>query len=148
MKHFLISMFLLGALAAPGICAAQHSQDFGDYVVHYNAFNTNLIPPQVATSYGITRSSSRALLNVTVLKKVLDTPGTPTSAVVTANATNLSGQLREISMREVKDSEGAVYYLGEFPIHHLETYRFEISVTVEEEKQPLMVRFKQEFFTE
>ena len=109
---------------------------------------TNLITPQVATGYGITRSSSRALLNVTVLKKLLDTPGTPASAVVTASATNLNGQLREISMREVRDSEGAIYYLGEFPIHHLETYRFEVSVTVEGEKEPLMVRFKQEFYTE
>jgi len=51
------------------LALAQQSQDFGEYVVHYNALNTNLITPQVAQAYGIRRSSSRALLNITVLKK-------------------------------------------------------------------------------
>jgi hypothetical protein len=148
MKQLLISVFLLGTLAVPGLSMAQQSRDFGNYVVHYNALNTNLIPPQVAQGYGITRSPSRALLNVTVLKKILDTPGTPASAVVSASATNLSGQLREIDMRELKDSEGAIYYIGEFPVNHLETYSFEVSVAVEGEKAPFMLRFNQQFFTE
>ena len=77
MKQLLLTLTLLAALVFSGSTLAQQSQDFGDYVVHYNALNTNLIPPQVAQGYGIKRSSSRALLNVTVLKKVMDTPGTP-----------------------------------------------------------------------
>ncbi len=116
--------------------------------MHYNALNTNLLPPQVAQAYGIVRSPSRALLNVTVLRKVLDTPGTPTSAAVAATATNLTGQLREIEIREIRESEGAVYYIGQFPIHNMETYRFEISVAIQAEPEPLMVRFKQQFYTE
>ena len=40
------ALLLAGFFAAP--LAAQQSQDFGEYVVHYNALNTNLIPPQVA----------------------------------------------------------------------------------------------------
>lgn len=127
---------------------AQQAQDFGDYVVHYNALTTNLIPPQVAQGYGIVRSSSRALLNVTVLRKVMNTPGTPASADVTASATNLTGQMREIEIREIRDSEGAIYYIGEFPVHNLETYRFEINVALEGEQEPLLVRFKQQFYTE
>lgn len=148
MKQLVLSMFLIGALSVATPGKAQQSQDFGDYVVHYNALNTNLIPPQVAQGYGITRSPSRALLNVTVLKKVMDTPGTPASAKVTASATNLSGQLREIDIREIRDSEDAIYYIGEFPVSHLETYRFEVSVAVEGENEPLIVRFKQQFYTE
>jgi hypothetical protein len=76
MSRLLLALTLLPGLIMSGTVAAQQSQDFGHYVVHYNALNTNLIPPQVAQGYGIARSSSRALLNVTVLKKVLDTPGT------------------------------------------------------------------------
>jgi hypothetical protein len=148
MKRLLLALALLYSLVFSGFALAQQSQDFGDYVVHYNALNTNLIPPQVAQAYGITRSSSRALLNVTVLKKVMDTPGTPTSASVKASATNLTGQLREIEIREIKDSEGAIYYIGEFPVHNLETYLFEISVAVEGEPEPLMVGFKHQFYTE
>jgi hypothetical protein len=148
MKQFLITLLLLGTLSFSLTSEAQQAQDFGDYVVHYNALNTNLIPPQVAQSYGIQRSPNRALINITVLKKVMDTPGTPVAAVVTANGTNLTGQTREIKIRKVEDSEGAIYYLGEFPVHNLETYRFTIEVAVEGEDEPLVVKFKQQFYTE
>jgi hypothetical protein len=80
MKQVMSLLLLCGSLGFPARVAAQQSQDFGDYVVHYNALNTNLIPPQVAQGYGITRSPNRALLNVTVMKKVMDTPGTPVQA--------------------------------------------------------------------
>ena len=148
MKRLLLIVILLGTLVFSGVSLAQQSQDFGSYVVHYNTLNTNLIPPQVAQGYGIARSPSRALLNITVLKKVMDTPGTPMSAAVTASATNLTGQLRELEIREIKDSEGAIYYVAEFPVHNLETYRFEITVAITGEQDPLMVRFTQQFYTE
>ena len=148
MKQLFISLLLLGSLSFSLSSDAQQSQDFGEYVVHYNALNTNLIPPQVAQGYGIKRSSSRALLNVAVLKKVMDTPGTPVAASVSANGTNLTGQRRDIEIRKIEDTEGAIYYIGEFPVHNLETYRFNIQVAVEGEEEPLVVKFKQQFFTE
>ena len=148
MKRLRLVITLLGILAFSGVSLAQQSQDFGDYVVHYNTLNTNLIPPQVAQGYGIVRSPSRALLNITVLKKVMDTPGTPVSAAVSASATNLTGQLRELEIREINDSEGAIYYVAEFPVHNLETYRFEVRVAITGEQDPLMVRFTQQFYTE
>ena len=68
--------------------------------------------------------------------------------MVTANGTNLTGQTREIKIRKVEDSEGAIYYLGDFPVHNLETYRFTIEVAVAGEDEPLVVKFKQQFYTE
>ena len=35
------------------------------------------------------------------------------------------------------------YYIGEFPVHNLETYRFNIEVAIEGEDEPLIVKFKQ-----
>jgi hypothetical protein len=148
MKHILSMVFLTAILGFSSQADAQQSQDFGDYVVHYNALNTNFIPPQVAQGYGIKRSSSRALLNLTVLKKVMDNPGTPVSAKVSASGTNLTGQMREIEIRELKDTEGAIYYIGEFPIHNLETYNFTVNVQLEDEAEPLLVKFRQQFYTE
>jgi hypothetical protein len=139
---------LLGILSYPLNSTAQQSQDFGEYVVHYNALNAHLIPPQVAQSYGIQRSSNRALLNVTVLKKVMDTPGTPVDAEVTASGKNLTGQNREIEIREIRDPEGAIYYIGEFTVHNMETYNFTVEVAVEGEAEPLVVKFRQQFYTE
>ena len=147
MKPLLILLLLGGALLHSTSSEAQQSQDFGDYVVHYNALNSNMIPPQVAQAYGIQRSSSRALLNITVLKKVMDMPGSPVSAEITAGGTNLTGQHRKIEMREIRES-GAIYYIGEFPVHNLETYRFHVQVEIEGEEEPLVVIFKQQFFTE
>lgn len=148
MKKIVSILTLFGMLIYSVSSFAQQSQDFGDYVVHYNALNTNLIPPQVAQGYGIKRSSSRALLNVTVLRKVMNTPGTPVKAQVTAAGTNLTGQRRDIEIREINDQDEAVYYIGELPIHNMETYQFTIEVTVDGESDPLMVKFRQQFYTE
>lgn len=90
MKKLLSLLLLFGTVSFVLDARAQQSQDFGEYVVHYNALNTNMIPPQVAQSYNIKRSPNRALLNVTVLKKMMDTPGTPVKAGVSANGTNLT----------------------------------------------------------
>lgn len=140
------ALLLAGFFAAP--LAAQQSQDFGEYVVHYNALNTNLIPPQVAQAYGIQRSPSRALLNITVLKKVMNTPGTPVKAEVTATGTNLTGQRRDIEIREITEAEGAVYYIGVLPVHNMETYNFTIEINIPDEAEPVMVKFRQQFYTE
>ena len=148
MKRILCVLAALSLCLIPMSLYAQQSQDFGEYVVHYNALNTNLIPPQVAQAYGIKRSPSRALLNITVLKKVMDNPGTPVKAEIATTATNLTGQRRQIGLREILEPEGAVYYVAELPVNNMETLRFEIEIRIEGEREPLMVKFKQQFYTE
>jgi hypothetical protein len=148
MKYVLLALGVVAVLTFSRCVQAQQSQDFGQYVVHYNALNTNLIPPQVAKGYGIQRSSSRALLNVTVLRKVMNNPGSPVEAEVSASGINLTGQRREIAIREIREPEGAVYYIGELPIHNMETYNFAISLKIEGESEPLLVKFQQQFYTE
>jgi hypothetical protein len=148
MKQLLSLLLFFGTVFYVLDTHAQQSQDFGQYVVHYNALNTNLIPPQVAQSYNIKRSPNRALLNVTVLKKMMDTPGTPVKAGVSASGTNLTGQRRDIEIRQISDPEGAIYYIGELPVHNMETYNFLIEVSVVGEEEPMLVKFRQQFYTE
>lgn len=148
MKSLIVALLIFASLLTPLCGVAQQSQDFGKYMVHYNALPTSFLPPKVAKTYGIQRSPSRALLNVTVLKKVMDTPGSPVSADVTASAINLTGQRRDIEMREIREPDGAIYHLGVFPVHNRELYRFTVQVIVEDEKDPLLVKFQQQFFTE
>ena len=148
MKQLLSLLLFLGAVSHVLDAEAQQSQDFGEYVVHYNALNTNLIPPPVAQSYNIKRSPNRALLNITILKKMMDTPGTPVKAGVSASGTNLTGQRRDIEIRQINDPEGAIYYIGELPVHNMETYNFVINVSVQGEDEPMVVKFRQQFYTE
>lgn len=129
-------------------CHAQQSEVFGDYEIHYNAINANLLPAQVAQAYGIKRSSSRAVVNITVLDKSSTEFGTPVHAAVTANSLNLTGQRRTIEMREIEEGEGAVYYIGELPIANMETYNFTVSVRLEGQPKPFELSFRQQFFTE
>ena len=80
----MMALFLLAAAAAfPA--KAQQSQNFGDYEVHYNTINTNVLTPDVASAYGIQRAGTQAMLNVTVLRKG---DREPVDAQVTATATN------------------------------------------------------------
>ena len=60
-------LLLAAATAFPAV--AQQSQEFGDYEVHYNTLNTNMLSPEIASVYGIQRAGTQAMLNVTVLQK-------------------------------------------------------------------------------
>lgn len=135
-------------LAVAGSAQAQQAREFGEYTVHYNALSTSQLAPQVAQSYGIQRSPSRALLNITVLKDTVDNGDAPVRATAKATATNLTGQRREIQMREIRDPEGAVYYIGELRVRNLETFDFAVSVTPEGETEALEFGFRQQFYTE
>lgn len=139
------ALLLLGlTIATPA--SAQHNNmiQSGNLTVHYNALVTTDLSPEVAHQYGITRSASRALLNVAVREGV---PGEDKAvpAIVTAAATNLNGQRQELNMREVREGE-AVYYLGETRIADKETLTFEITIATKGTESPLRASFQQQFF--
>ena len=135
-------LLLAAATAFPAV--AQQSQEFGDYEVHYNTLNTNMLSPEIASVYGIQRAGTQAMLNVTVLQKE---NREPTEARITATATNLTGQRREIELRQIND-QGAIYYIGQFRIHNEETLNFVVDVVPQgHQGAPLNFSFRQQFFT-
>ena len=148
MKHLLSTLFACGLLLQTPLGIAQQSEKFGKFEVHYNVINANLLPAQVAQGYGIHRSSSRALINITVMDTSQGEFGTAVPARVTTSTINLTGQRRNVDMREVKEADGAIYYIGELPIANLETYNFTVNVTPEGEAKPLELQFRQQFYTE
>ena len=147
MKALVKILTLLTALSSL-TAGAQQSHQFNDYTVHYNALNSSLISPGVAKTYNIRRSDSRALVNIAVLKDIENQLPVAAKALVTVSARNLTGQNRQVKMREIIEGGDAIYYIGELPVHNLETYRFNIQVAIEGEEDPLVVKFKQQFFTE
>jgi hypothetical protein len=136
---------LVLSLAAPGV-HAENSQDFGNYVVHFNSLATDMLTPEVAREYHITRSQNNGMVNITVLKKVLGSPGQPVHARVEATATNLNGQLRKIHMREVREGN-AIYYIGEFGVANEETVKFDVRVQPQGTQDYLKLEFSQDFYT-
>ena len=140
------SWFVLLALLLPIPASAENSKDFGDFVIHYNAMATDMVPPEVARKYRITRSQNRGMVNITVLKKVLSSPGQPVHARVEVNARNLAGQGRTIRMREIREGN-AIYYIGEFGVANEETLNFAVRARPQGSQETVEVSFSQDFYT-
>jgi hypothetical protein len=146
MKSLIAPVLAFACLLAAGAAAAQNSQRSGEYIVHYNAIPTTTLKPEVARQYGVTRSASRALLNIAVQRQTEAPLPVAITARVTASASLLTGQRQGIPLREVRDGE-AIYYLGEARVNHEERLDFEIEVLPEGSTEPIRIRFSQTFFT-
>ena len=130
----------------PALAGAEQYSESGPYTVHYNAFTTATLTEQAARSYGIVRSQNRAMLNIAVLKDVAtDGRGQAVSARITATAVNLSGQLRQLQMRELAQGD-AIYYIAEMPITNQETYNYQLSVLPSGAEQAIELQFTRQFF--
>lgn len=121
------------------------SRDFGDYVVYVNALMTDQLTPEIAEEYGIVRSKSRALLTVSIHRKQPNAATAAVTADISASAVNLSGQLRAVSLREVRE-EAAIYYIGELTINDTETLLYTLDMTPVGEADSLSLRYQKQFF--
>ena len=137
---------MLALLGFGANAAAENSRVFGDYVVHYNAFRSDTLSPEIAKAYELTRRNNRIIINITVLKKVMGTPGKPVSATVAGNASNLTGQLKNLEFREIKE-DTAIYYLAELKVSDGEFLKFKLNITPETEEGPARLQFSKRFFT-
>lgn len=125
---------------------AENSKEFGDYVIHYNAFRSDTISPEVAKQYGLARANNRVLINIAVLKKVMNTTGQPTSSKVTGHASNLTGQLKQLEFKEITEGN-AIYYLAETKISDGEFLKFDVKIIPEGETKAARLKFDKRFFT-
>lgn len=146
---------LLAACGGPGDSAkvptAQPAQatssDIGEYIVHFSAQTTDQLSPDIARAYNIVRSKNRAMLNVSVIRK---SDNQSVQANVSVKTTNLTGQLKNITMRKIEEPGDtvAIYYIGETPVANRENLRFDISVKPEGRTTVSEVSFRREFFTD
>ena len=145
MTRYVVHTLSLFLLTTSFTANSQQYKTFGDYSIHYSAFRTDALTPEIARVYDITRSKNRALLNITILKKTETMK--PVRATIVATATNLSSQLKTFEMREIRDQE-AIYYITEVYVAHREILRFNVAVTPEGEENTYSFSFRQEFFTQ
>ncbi len=154
-KNTLLALSFVGLIAACGgsdqerdIPQAQPagatSADIGDHVVHFNALATDQLPPEVARAYNIVRSKNRAMLNVSIIR---NEDGSSVPAEVSVNTVNLTGQLKNVTMRRIDEGD-AIYYIGETPVANRETLVFDISVQPEGATAASEVRFQRQFYSD
>ena len=87
------------------------------------------------------------MLTVSVIKKDAAGVDKPVRANITASASNLTGQFRQFKVREV-DEANSIYYLSEFHVAHEEMLDFVLQVLPEGSTKPLIVEFRQKFYTQ
>ena len=138
---------LLAVLCLCSVAAVAHaeiSQKFGPLEIHYNALTTDELLPEVARAYKIERSKTRGLVTMSVLKQNKMGVPTPVPAKLSVYVTNLSQQLANVEMREIREGT-AIYYLGDFRVAPPDTLKFTATVEVAGEPRHEMV-FNQQFY--
>ncbi|MCL6268463.1 DUF4426 domain-containing protein [Sansalvadorimonas sp. 2012CJ34-2] len=115
-------------------------ENFGDYELHYIAFNSQFLQPDVAKSYGIERSPRVGLVNISVLEN-----GKPVKADVEIESANLLSQKTMLKPWLV-DEGIAMYYLATFEHTNGELLHFTVRVTPENSQISKSVRFSKKFY--
>lgn len=120
---------------------AEQMKELGPWLVHYNAFNSSFLTPEVAKAYGLERSRYNAIINIAVQdkQKVAQAVG------ITGEAKNLTGTIRTLSFQEVKEGD-AIYYLATLPYRNEDTYQFTLKIMGGGQQQNLT--FQQTFYVD
>lgn len=115
------------------------------YEVHYNAFPSSFLSPEVAGNYHITRSNNRGLLNVSIRKSADDNTSVAVKSKVIVTAGNLYGQNKDVGITEIDEAEEAVYYIGSFTISKGEVINFKVDVIPEDSEKSITFNFSHHF---
>lgn len=118
------SIVLLASLILVSTVSAEQKKTLGDWEVHYIAFPSTFLTPEVARTNGITRSTTQAVVNISVLdsrsKEALDVD-------VSGSARNLLGTNKALDFKTVKEGK-AIYHLATISFDDKEMLRFTIDL--------------------
>ncbi|EGN76223.1 hypothetical protein A28LD_0303 [Idiomarina sp. A28L] len=117
-------------------------QNFGNWQVHYSAFPSTMLQPEVATRYNIRRSNARGLVNISVLDTARE--DNPAQRVaIQGYALNSLGQRINLQFRRFVE-EPAIYYISEVGHDNDDRLRFFITITQGDRNEEL--RFTHTFY--
>jgi hypothetical protein len=119
---FLCALCLTMPAIAADYAKPERKEVFGDTTVHYSAFTSSFLQPDIAAAAGLVRSKNQGVLNIAVLKA-----GKASTAEVTGDVKDLTGQGKTLKFKQVTE-QGAVYYIAQFPIDQQDTFTFTINV--------------------
>jgi hypothetical protein len=122
--------------------SAEIKQVLGDWEVHYIAFTTTFLSPEIARANNIVRSSQNALVNISVLDKRTKEAQ---DVNISGTARNLLGTNKTLTFKQVKEGD-AIYYLASVPFSNKEILRFSIDINQGRSNQSL--KFQQTMYVE
>lgn len=141
-KIYITIVFLMFSLLVSGVAKSEQKRTLGNWEVHYIAFNTTFLTPEIARINNIQRSPNNTLINISVLdrrtKKAQEVE-------ISGTARNLLGSTSKLTFKQVKEGD-AIYYLAPFSIDDEEHYRFQIIMKQGRNSQTL--QFEQKLYRE
>ncbi|KDE40130.1 MAG: DUF4426 domain-containing protein [Nitrincola lacisaponensis] len=138
---------LFTALLTSGALHAEQLFSDERYEIHYNAFNSTLIPAEVASRHGLTRSGNRGLINLAVLEKQTDGSTRPVSAQVQGETRNIVQQRQSLSFREITEAD-AIYSISSFQFTNEDLLTIRLDVTPENSEQTYTIELQQTFYVD
>lgn len=136
----LAGVLLLFTLAQPAW--AEQFVRMKDIELHYSAFNSTFIAPEIAREVKIKRNPYIALINISALD-LYSVGKKSTPVALSGTAKNLVGNVRRLEFKEIVQGE-SVYYLAELPVSENETFSFEIKADAGTKGSGIL-RFNQTF---
>ena len=133
---------LISTLLIASVSWAEQKQTIGEYEVHYSAFNSTFLEPDIAQNYQIQRSKYRGVVNITVLKKLEDGTTKPVRAFIKGKTSNLIQQSNTLSFRPIMETN-AIYHIAEFKIASEDTLTFTLYIQPDPNKPAFVVSFRQ-----
>ncbi len=140
-------LLAVAALVFSPLTLAEQMMSDGHYEIHYNAFNSSFITPEVAQQNGLIRSKYRALVNVSVLEIQGDGRKTAATAIVSGQAANLIGQAQLLEFKKIEEGD-ALYYIGGFRFTEDEQLKITLSVQPDPNKPAYNIEFDQRFYVD
>jgi hypothetical protein len=122
--------------------SAEIKKTLGDWDVHYIAFTSTFLAPEIARANNILRSSKNALVNISVLDK---RTSKAQEVEMSGTARNLLGTSKTLSFKQVKEGD-AIYYLASVAFSNKEVLRFDINIKQGRNSQNL--KFQQTMYEE
>ncbi len=124
---------------------AEQKQTVGNFDIHYIALSSTFLTPNVATTYGIQRSTYTGIVNVSVLDTSQEnTPSIPIE--ISGIANNLLDARIELAFKEIREGK-AIYYIAEVPYRDDQEINFQLSIKAGN-RLNTQLAFKQKFYVE
>lgn len=120
---------------------------FGDYEVHYSAFNSRFVTPEIAERYKFERSGNYGIVNIAIRNVKDSDSGKAVTGQVKGSRRNLLSQKSGLEFQEIQETD-AIYYLAGFRFSGEELLKFSIDVTPNGSAHTETIQFEQKFYQE
>ena len=115
--------------------------------VRIQPFPSTFLTPTIARQYGLERSRRLTLINLVVVDTSTGPSGPAIPAVISGFVKNLLGQTQPLNFQEIREGEGAVYYLAPVRVASEELLRFTMTVTPQD-TQPIDIQFEHRVYVD